>query len=153
MLMLETSCTHDSSCALSLSAVSILESSNGHKPWPLLAPLPHAVFLCVLPLLVRGQVCWFLVCKLDTLLVFGPGTLIVPPGLAVGSTPCDLVQCHNNVVISFNVTTPLNLFLPGEPLAVRLFSCQWSFDAWCSLATERVVCESPHPRTDTYSFL
>lgn len=94
MLMLETSCTHDSSCALSLSAVSILESSNGHQPWPLLAPLPHAVFLCVLPLLVRGQVCWFLVCKLDTLLVFGPGTLIVPPELAVGSTPCDLVQCH-----------------------------------------------------------
>jgi len=94
--MLETSCTHDSSCALSSPAVSILESSNGYAPWPWLAPLTRAVFLGVLPLLVGDQACWFLVCKLDTLLVFGPGILIVHPGLAVGSAPRDLVQCHNS---------------------------------------------------------
>ena len=94
--MLETSCTHDSSCVLSSPAVSILESSNGYAPWPCVAPLPHAMFLGVLPLPVGDQACWFLVCKLDTPLAFGPGILIFRPGLAVGLAPRDLVQCHSS---------------------------------------------------------
>ena len=96
MPLLETSCTHDISCTLSQPAVSILESSNRDAPWPWLAPLPHDVFLGVLPPLARDQACWFLVCKLDTLLAFGPGILIFRSGLGEGLAPCDLVQCHHS---------------------------------------------------------
>ena len=96
MPMFETSCTHDISCAFSSPAVSILESSNGYALWPWLAPLPREAFLSVLSLLDRDQACWFLVCKLDTLLVFSHGILIFRPGLGAGLAPCDLVQCHDS---------------------------------------------------------
>ena len=96
MQKFETSCTHDISCALSSPAVSILESSNGHAPWPWLAPLPREVFLGMLSLLARDQTCWFMVYKLGTLLVFGHGILKFRPGLDVGLAPHDLLQCHNS---------------------------------------------------------
>ena len=139
MPMLETSCTHDISCTLSQPAVS--ESSNGDAPWPWLAPLPHEVFLGVLPPLAREQASCFLVSKLDTLLVFDPGILIFRSGLDVGLAPPDLVRSHDSSG-------------PVSPRRVaRPFSFQWSQDMWCSSASESVVCKSPHPHTDMRSSL
>ena len=138
----EIFCIHGIFGELSSPPSSTWGSGIGFGLLSSLAPLPHARFERGLLQQFAGNIDWFLVNTLGSLIAIGPDTPVGLPDLTASSTPS----------ILFNFTTLLSLPFPMKSRLICFSGCQRSLDARPTSTAKSVVPESSHPRTHTYGF-
>ena len=131
----EIFCIHGIFGELSSPASSTWGSGIGFGFLSSLAPLPHARFERGLLQQFAGNIDWFLVNTLGSLIAIGPDTPVGLPDLTASSTPFVPFQLHHS----------------SEP-AFPNVSAERSLDARPTSTAKSVVPESSHPRTHTYGF-